>query len=102
MAPQLAMVQPVAGSMAVRMRAVPSPAASSTTPRIRLPGYAPAQQALNAPSYGTIVQPAFGGVLQTVKTAPIPPNTLSAGTNLAALPPAATSGDGFRPRSSMR
>ena len=102
MAHQIAMVQPAPSNMAVRLRAVPSPATSTSTPRIRLPGYAPAQPMHAAPTYGTIVQPAFGGVLQTVQTTPIPPNSFNAGTNLAAMPPASTSGDGFRPRGSMR
>jgi hypothetical protein len=99
--PQIALAQPP-NSMAVRMRAVQSPPIPTSAPRIRLPGYAPAQQPPAAPAYGTIVQPAFGGVLQTVQTTPIPPIVLSAGANLAALPPATTSGDGFRPRGSMR
>jgi hypothetical protein len=101
-APHNPVAQSGGAVMGVNMRAVPSPALS-TAPRIRLPGYAPAQTVMVGPAYGTIVQPAFGRVLQTVQTTPAVPTTIDGRTDLVALPPAnAISADGFRPRGSMR
>jgi hypothetical protein len=88
-------------SMDVRLRAVPSPptdTAQPTMPRIRLPNYfAPALQngaALPAaPIYVTPLPAVPGGNVQAVQISPLA---------VAALPQAALSQDGFRPRGSMR
>jgi hypothetical protein len=95
------------GSMDVRLRAVPSPpAVEATTPRIRLPGYVAPQPMPGAsafPQPGTNYATAVptGPMLQTVQISPLPSPPVSEASSLAAGS-ATVSGDGFRPRTSMR
>jgi hypothetical protein len=95
-------------SIDVRLRAVPSPPpqpVEPTTPRIRVPSYIapqplPGASTFSPPiaNYATAVP--TGAVLQTVQVTPLPSSPSPATTSAASS--AIASGDGFRPRTSMR
>jgi hypothetical protein len=109
-----------APSMGVRLRPVASPGpqpVEADSPRIRLPGY-PAPQPTSAqygvepaayysasanPATGMAAWPGgvlqTGGVIQTVQITPLAATAYAPGTSPVI---ASTSGDGFRPRGSMR
>ncbi|HEX2477155.1 MAG TPA: hypothetical protein VHK01_20535 [Lacipirellulaceae bacterium] len=88
--------------MGVRLRAVPSPPATPSAPavpRIRLPGYYAPQPYTNAALppgtviYGAPVMQSVGSAPQLVQISPM---------SLAGMPQAATTQNGFRPRTAMR
>lgn len=99
------------GNIDVRLRAVPSPPfepLDSTTPRIRLPGYAipPTQSgatALQPTPFNIATTPAaYNGNLQTFQPAALSPSPIVTPNS---VPPAIAptgSSDGFRPRGSVR
>jgi hypothetical protein len=96
------MTTPVAAapnSMAVRLRAVPSPPIEPgdvNTPRIRLPGYPAAQPPVSVAA-GAVTQAAYYSAdVQTVPITPLAANGYQ--PTVASI----NTGDGFRPRGSMR
>jgi hypothetical protein len=90
----------VPNTVGVRLRAVPSPPTESTlnpAPRIRLPGY-PAPPNASGIDQASYLMPVVAPGMQTVQITQLPLAAMTA-------PPASiaqVSGDGFRPRGTMR